>query len=180
MLWAITILLFFRRILEHDIGNDAQDQCTGNLCDCDLSEAECQTTDTGNQNHRYNKQVLVFIQINTLYHFQSRYSDKSIKRHTNTTHDTRRNRIDKCDKRREEGDQDRSYRSRYDRINRCVLRDCDTSDGLSVSCVWTSAKKCADHRSDSISKQGSVKSRILQQISLNNGRDIFLFRLLQN
>ena len=85
--------------LQQVVDKDAEQQCAGNRCDCDLAECQGQTADTGDQDRGYDIQVLVDIQVDALDHLQTGDGNESIQGHAHTAHDAGRNGGDEGNKR---------------------------------------------------------------------------------
>ena len=103
---------FIAHFIEQNIGNNAQNQSTGNRSERDLSNRECHTADSGNQNDRRSKQIPVIIEINRLQHLQAGYSDETVQSDTDTTHDTAWNRGQERGERTNERNQNGQNRCR--------------------------------------------------------------------
>ena len=54
-----------------DIHDDAEDKCTGDGGNCDLTEGKCHTADAGNENNSDDEEVFVFAEVNVLNHLET-------------------------------------------------------------------------------------------------------------
>ena len=75
----------------NDIHDDAEDKCTGDGGNCDLTEGKCHTADAGNENNSDDEEVFVFAEVNVLNHLETRYRNEAVKRHAHAAHYAGRN-----------------------------------------------------------------------------------------
>ena len=79
---AVAVFFVVLFAAQKQVGQDSQDERTGNGTDFNLAKADDHATNTGNENHACYKQVFVLVQINILEHLKAGHCNKAVKRNT--------------------------------------------------------------------------------------------------
>ena len=74
-LFSLFVLL---SVAEHNIRQDAEDECAGDGGYRDLAEGDGQAADTGDKNNGDNEEVSVILEVNFLDHLQTGHSDAAV------------------------------------------------------------------------------------------------------
>ena len=154
------VYLVFLCLGNQDIGEDAQDQCAGNIGDVNIADAHSHTADTGDQNRSDSEQVAVLTEIYLLDHLQTGHSDEAIQGNADTAHNAAGNGIQERHEGAEEGDHNAHNSSGSNGNNRSVTGNGDTANGLTVSGVGTAAKDGTCDGADTVTQQGTAQTGI--------------------
>lgn len=88
-LFSLFVLL---SVAEHNIRQDAEDECAGDGGYRDLAEGDGQAADTGDKNNGDNEEVSVIFEVNFLDHLQTADCDEAVERDAHAAHDAGGNR----------------------------------------------------------------------------------------
>ena len=162
------VILFCFLQVEYDICNDAEEQRASDRGQGDLTKGDAQSTDAGDQDRRNDEKILALAKIDLLNHLQTRYCDKAVECNANAAHYAVGDRSKEGYEGTKERDDNRHDRRRRDRHDRCVFRDGNASDRLTVGGVWATAEECACNRTNTVTEKGAVESGVFEKILINN------------
>lgn len=172
-------LFFFLLVflsVDHDVGQDAEDEGAGDLCDGHGAEADGESADTGDEDDRYYEEVAVVAEVNGLYHLETGHCDEAVKRDAHTAHYAGRNCRKEGREGSDEGGKHAEHRGGNYRYDRGVARDGDAADRFTVGGVGAASEDGADHGAHAVTEKGVGKSGILEQVVLDDGGEVLVVR----
>ena len=174
LLSILCINLLYLFVVEHEVGEDAEDECTCNLSDGDLTEGNAHAADTCYEDYGNNEEVAVLVEINVLNHLKTGDSDEAVECYANPTHYTGRNGCKEGCERSEERDYNCQDCGCKDGNNGSVAGNCNTADGFAVSCVGAAAEDGACYGTDTVTEKGAVQAGLLEEVDADDGRKVLV------
>ena len=171
---SVFLIFFVFLSVDHNVGQDAEDEGAGDLGHGNGAEADCKSADTGDEDNGYHEEVAVVAEVDSLYHLKTRHCDEAVERDAHAAHDAGRNGRKECGEGSYEGGKQAEHCGSDYRYDRGVAGDSHATDRFAVGGVGATAEDGACHGAYAVTEKGVGKSGVFEQVVLDDGGEVLV------
>ena len=172
--FCLPIFLFLSADVDHEVGENAEDERARDGRDGDRAELERHAAHARDEHDGCGEQVAVFVEVDFLQHFQTADGDKAVQSDTHAAHDAGRNGIEEGGEHADKGAENGKDCRDEGGCDGSVAGNGDAADGFAVRRVGAAAEEGARDGTYAVAEERSGKTGIDEQVTFDDGRDVFV------